>query len=163
MRLIHNKFHVCIKIILKIKVQVKFWMNIDKWMDGLFEIHILLVVYNFEVMFTFFIWDLYFSLGRFIQLSNNISEMVFFLTWCLTDKFSPRISAFHLDAWRFMASNNFSKEVRIKVEFSELSLRPTMIHFWKSLSMEDLIFSKVLKRPNTKSSKITGLSRTFLA
>ena len=60
-----------------------------------------------------------------------------------------------------MANKNFVKEVRIKVEFSELSRKAftTMIHFLKtSINGE----SNFIKRPNTKSSKIAGLSRTIL-
>ena len=61
-----------------------------------------------------------------------------------------------------MANKNFVKEVRIKVEFSELSRKTftTMIHFSKRLSCSGE--SNFIKRPNTKSSKIAGLSRTFL-
>ena len=100
--------------------------------------------------------------GKFIQSSNRISEM-FFFSWCSVDKFSPHISVYHLGHWRFVANKNFVKEVRIKVEFSELSQKAftTMIHFWKRLSMENLILSKGLKMPNTKSFKIAGLSRAF--
>ena len=62
-----------------------------------------------------------------------------------------------------MANKNFVKEVRLKVEFSELSQKASMkmIHFWKRLSMENPILLKELKRP--KSSKIAGISTTFFA
>ena len=44
--------------------------------------------------------------GKFIQSSNRISEM-FFFTWCLEDKFSPHIPAYHLGPCRFMTNKNF--------------------------------------------------------
>ena len=49
-----------------------------------------------------------------------MSEM-FFFTWSSVDKFSPHIPAYHLGPYQFMTNKNFVKEVRIKVEFSELS------------------------------------------
>ena len=41
--------------------------------------------------------------GKFIRSLNRISEM-FFFTWCLVDKFSPRIHAYHSGSWRFIAN-----------------------------------------------------------
>ena len=48
----------------------------------------------------------------------------------------------------------------LKVEFSELSQKAfkKMKQFWKLLSMENSIVLKGLKRPDTKNSKIAGLS-----
>ena len=63
-----------------------------------------------------------------------------------------------------MANRNFLKDARLEVEFSELSQKAftKMIHFRKRLPIEHLILSKGLKRSNTKSFKVAGLSRTFL-
>ena len=58
--------------------------------------------------------------GKCISSSSTILEM-FFFTWFLVDKFSPRISAYHLGPYRFMTNKSFVTEVKIKVEFSELS------------------------------------------
>ena len=51
-----------------------------------------------------------------------------------------------------MANTNFVKEVRIKVEFLDLSQKAftKVKHFLKHLSMENLILQKDLKRLNTK-------------
>ena len=51
----------------------------------------------------------------------------------------------------------------MKVEFSELSQKAfrKMKQFWKLLSMENSALLKDLKRPDTKSSRIAGLSRMF--
>ena len=56
-------------------------------------------------------------------------------------------------------------EVRIKVEFSELSQEAfrKMKQFWKLLSVENSVLLKGLRMPDTKSSKIAGLSRMFFA
>ena len=64
-----------------------------------------------------------------------------------------------------MANKDFAKEVRPKVEFSELSQKAStkMMHFLERLSMENLILLKGLERPYTKSSNIASLSRTFSA
>ena len=101
---------------------------------------------------------------KFIYLSSTVSEM-FFITWCSVDKFSPHIFAYHLGPYRFSTNENFVIEVRIKVEFSELSLKTfrKMKQFWKLLSMENSVLLKGPKKPDTKSSKIAGLSRMFFA
>ena len=55
------------------------------------------------------------------------------------------------------------KEVRLKVEFLELSQKAftKMIHFCKRLSMENSVLLKGPKRPSTKSLKIADLSSMF--
>ena len=64
-----------------------------------------------------------------------------------------------------MTNKNFVKEVRIQVEFSELSQKAfkKMKQFWKLLSVENSILLKGLKRPDTKSSKMADLSEMFFA
>ena len=46
---------------------------------------------------------------------------MFFFTCCLVGKFSPHNPAYHLGPYPFMTNKNFVKEVKIKVEFLELS------------------------------------------
>ena len=94
-------------------------------------------------------------LNRFwkcILWSNRMSEL-FFLTRCLIDKFSPHISAYHLGPCRFMANKIFVKEVRLKVEFLELSQKAftKMKHFGKCLSMESpvLLTNLTLRAPKS--------------
>ena len=60
-------------------------------------------------------------------------------------------------------NENFVKEVRIELEFSELFQKAfTKIEqFWKLLSRENSILLKGLKSPDTKSSKSTCLLSTF--
>ena len=56
-------------------------------------------------------------------------------------------------------------EVRIKVEFSELSQKAVkkMKQVLKLLSIENSILLKDLKRPDTENSQFAGLSRMFFA
>ena len=61
-----------------------------------------------------------------------------------------------------MTNKNFVKEVKIEVEFSQLSQK-AFKQFWKLLSMENSILLKGLERPNTKSFKMAGLSEMFFA
>ena len=61
-----------------------------------------------------------------------------------------------------MTNKNFVKAVRIKVEFLELSQKAftTMKQFLKTSINGEL---NLIKRLNTKSSKIAGLSGMFFA
>ena len=70
------------------------------------------------------------------------------------DKFSLYIIAYHLGPYRFMTNKNFVKEVRIKVEFLELSQKSfTKMKVLKTSTNGELNLIKRPKRPNTKSSK----------
>ena len=63
-----------------------------------------------------------------------------------------------------MATKYFVKEVRLRVEFLELSQKVIMKNetFLKTSISGKFNFFKGLKSPNTESSKIACLSRTFI-
>ena len=96
--------------------------------------------------------------GKCISSSSTILEM-FFFTWFLVDKFSPRISAYHPGPYRFMTNKSFVTEVKIKVEFSELSQKAfaKIKQFRKPLlSMENSVLLKGLMLRAPKSLVFWG-------
>ena len=97
----------------------------------------------------------------YLFMQYDIRNVFFYLMF--SRKIHLHIPAYHLGPYRFLTNKNSVIEVRIRVEFSESSQKAfrKMKQFWKLLSIENSVLLKVLKRPNTKSSKVASLSSMF--